>query len=114
MAETERLRLRPWAAELNDGGTLIGYLGLSIPHWLAEVLPAVEVGWRLHPDHWGRGRSPGTCGAPGRPGRRPAYFLITIVDVVVAPAGGATVVVVVVPPPAGTWGPLKMPRSANG
>jgi RimJ/RimL family protein N-acetyltransferase len=44
-----------WAAELSDESRLIGYIGLSIPHWLPEVLPAVEVGWRLHPAYWGRG-----------------------------------------------------------
>jgi RimJ/RimL family protein N-acetyltransferase len=44
-----------WAAELNTDRCLIGYIGLAVPTWLPEVLPAVEVGWRLHPDHWGRG-----------------------------------------------------------
>lgn len=44
-----------WAAELRATGELIGYVGLSVPTFLPEVLPAVEVGWRLHPDHWGRG-----------------------------------------------------------
>ena len=44
-----------WAAELLGAGDLIGYLGLAVPVWLPEVLPAVEVGWRLHPTCWGRG-----------------------------------------------------------
>ena len=44
-----------WAAELKGGQRLIGYIGLAIPTWLPQVLPAVEVGWRLHPDRWGRG-----------------------------------------------------------
>lgn len=44
-----------WATELKEDGRLIGYVGLSTPRWLPEVMPAVEVGWRLHPDHWGRG-----------------------------------------------------------
>lgn len=44
-----------WAAELKADGQLLGYMGLSVPRWLPEVLPAVEVGWRLRPDHWGRG-----------------------------------------------------------
>jgi RimJ/RimL family protein N-acetyltransferase len=42
-----------WAARRND--VVIGYLGLSVPTFLPEILPAVEVGWRLDPDHWGRG-----------------------------------------------------------
>ena len=44
-----------WAAELKDDARLVGYIGLAVPTWLPEVLPAVEVGWRLHPDEWGRG-----------------------------------------------------------
>ena len=44
-----------WAAELKDGGPLIGYIGLAIPTWLPHVMPAVEVGWRLDPHYWGRG-----------------------------------------------------------
>ena len=44
-----------WAVELKADGRLAGYTGLAIPTWLPQVLPAVEVGWRLHPDHWGRG-----------------------------------------------------------
>jgi RimJ/RimL family protein N-acetyltransferase len=45
----------PWAAVPKASGDVVGYIGLSVPHFLPEVLPAVEVGWRLHPDWWGRG-----------------------------------------------------------
>jgi RimJ/RimL family protein N-acetyltransferase len=34
---------------------VIGYVGLSVPTFLPEILPAVEVGWRLDPGAWGRG-----------------------------------------------------------
>ncbi|MDQ6948173.1 MAG: GNAT family N-acetyltransferase [Actinomycetota bacterium] len=44
-----------WAAELTAVHSLIGFVGLAVPTWLPEVMPAVEVGWRLHPDHWGQG-----------------------------------------------------------
>ena len=44
-----------WAVEVKDGHALAGYAGLAVPSWLPEVMPAVEVGWRLHPHHWGRG-----------------------------------------------------------
>lgn len=44
-----------WAAEIKADGRLIGYIGLSTPSWLPQVLPAVEVGWRLHPQFWGKG-----------------------------------------------------------
>lgn len=38
-----------------DTGTLIGWAGLSVPEFLPELLPAVEVGWRLGSAHRGRG-----------------------------------------------------------
>ena len=41
--------------ELRDSGRLIGYVGLSEPHFLPEVMPTVEIGWRLDPMAWGRG-----------------------------------------------------------
>jgi len=34
---------------------VLGFVGLSVPYFLPEVLPATELGWRLHPDGWGRG-----------------------------------------------------------
>jgi RimJ/RimL family protein N-acetyltransferase len=36
-------------------GELIGWAGLAVPHFLPEVLPAVEVGWRLTTSRWGKG-----------------------------------------------------------
>jgi RimJ/RimL family protein N-acetyltransferase len=36
-------------------GTMIGWAGLAVPHFLPEVLPAVEVGWRLASAHRGKG-----------------------------------------------------------
>jgi RimJ/RimL family protein N-acetyltransferase len=44
-----------WAVELKGDNRLAGYIGLAIPEWLPQVLPAVEVGWRLHPSAWGQG-----------------------------------------------------------
>ena len=43
------------AAELRHGGTLIGFIGLSIPAFQAHFTPCVEVGWRLDADYWGQG-----------------------------------------------------------
>jgi RimJ/RimL family protein N-acetyltransferase len=36
-------------------GQLLGYVGLSVPHFLPEIMPAVEIGWRLDPRVWGQG-----------------------------------------------------------
>jgi RimJ/RimL family protein N-acetyltransferase len=44
-----------WFALLPETGRLIGYVGLSVPMFLPEILPAVEVGWRFDPSCWGRG-----------------------------------------------------------
>jgi RimJ/RimL family protein N-acetyltransferase len=38
-----------------ESGALIGWAGLAVPHFLPEVLPAVEVGWRLSGPFRGRG-----------------------------------------------------------
>jgi RimJ/RimL family protein N-acetyltransferase len=45
-----------WAVEeLSAPGVLLGFCGLTVPMFLPAVLPAVEVGWRLVFDAWGRG-----------------------------------------------------------
>ena len=44
-----------WAAVERASDALMGFIGLSVPEHLPEILPAVEVGWRLHPRFWGRG-----------------------------------------------------------
>ncbi len=38
-----------------ESGDLIGWAGLAVPHFLPEILPAVEVGWRLSGPYRGRG-----------------------------------------------------------
>ena len=55
IAEWEANGFGCWIARERKTGRTIGYLGLSIPTFLPEVLPAVEVGWRLDPEFWGRG-----------------------------------------------------------
>jgi len=41
-----------WAVEI-DGGPMIGRVGLHRPE--SPDWPGLEVGWALHPDHWGHG-----------------------------------------------------------
>jgi RimJ/RimL family protein N-acetyltransferase len=38
-----------------DTGDYIGWVTLAEPAFLPEVLPAVEIGWRLARRHWGHG-----------------------------------------------------------
>ncbi|MEU4829461.1 GNAT family N-acetyltransferase [Streptosporangium sp. NPDC023615] len=44
-----------FAVELRETGELAGWTGLTVPAYLPEVLPAVEIGWRLGRRFWGRG-----------------------------------------------------------
>ena len=44
-----------WVVEERETTRIIGYAGLSVPTFLPEVLPTLEVGWRFDPDVWGRG-----------------------------------------------------------
>ena len=44
-----------YAVEVKDGGVFAGFVGLAVPSFLPDVLPAVEVGWRLAREHWGKG-----------------------------------------------------------
>lgn len=38
-----------------ESGVMIGWAGLAVPHFLPDILPAVEVGWRFAPAGRGRG-----------------------------------------------------------
>ena len=42
-----------WAVEAD--GRFVGFTGLSVPTFAAPFLPAVEVGWRLAAEAWGKG-----------------------------------------------------------
>jgi RimJ/RimL family protein N-acetyltransferase len=44
-----------FAAELSETREFIGFIGLNIPSLEAPFMPAVEIGWRLAYDYWGRG-----------------------------------------------------------
>ena len=43
------------AVVMRDSGTLAGWAGLGVPNFLPELLPAVEIGWRLAERFWGQG-----------------------------------------------------------
>jgi RimJ/RimL family protein N-acetyltransferase len=44
-----------WAAELKETKELMGFIGLNYTDWEAHFTPAVEVGWRLGSQYWGKG-----------------------------------------------------------
>jgi RimJ/RimL family protein N-acetyltransferase len=45
-----------WAVVPRESdGRAVGFAGLAIPSFLPQILPAVEVGWRLASAAWGRG-----------------------------------------------------------
>lgn len=44
-----------FAVELLENQRLIGFTGLAVPDFLPEVMPTIEIGWRLARDAWGHG-----------------------------------------------------------
>lgn len=44
-----------FAVEVRATGQLAGFTGLTVPLFLPEILPSVEIGWRLGRPFWGRG-----------------------------------------------------------
>ena len=44
-----------WAVELKHTRELIGFVGLNFIDFEASFTPAVEIGWRLGSQYWGRG-----------------------------------------------------------
>lgn len=47
-----------WAVEVVRGAPFIGFIGLQPIPFEAHFTPAIEVGWRLAREHWGRGYAP--------------------------------------------------------
>ena len=41
--------------EVVGGAAFVGMVGLGVPRFEAHFTPAVEIGWRLAANHWGRG-----------------------------------------------------------
>src|ERR1700722_8259567 len=44
-----------WAVEVAGGAPFIGMVGLHGMSPALPIAPGIEVGWRLHPDHWAHG-----------------------------------------------------------
>jgi RimJ/RimL family protein N-acetyltransferase len=44
-----------WCVTRPDEDVCVGFVGLAVPDFLPEVMPAVEIGWRLARAEWGRG-----------------------------------------------------------
>ena len=44
-----------WAVDLKSTGEFIGFIGLNYTDWEAHFTPAVEIGWRLGSQYWGKG-----------------------------------------------------------
>lgn len=44
-----------WAVELKKTGELLGFIGLNYTDWKSHFTPAVEIGWRLGSQYWGKG-----------------------------------------------------------
>jgi RimJ/RimL family protein N-acetyltransferase len=44
-----------YAVEVVETGAFAGFIGLNVPSFDAPFMPAVEIGWRLAYEQWGRG-----------------------------------------------------------
>lgn len=44
-----------WVVEHELSGDFVGFTGLFVPSFEAPFTPAVEIGWRLAAEHWGKG-----------------------------------------------------------
>jgi RimJ/RimL family protein N-acetyltransferase len=44
-----------WCVARPADDVCIGFVGLHVPDFLPEIMPAVEIGWRLARDAWGHG-----------------------------------------------------------
>jgi RimJ/RimL family protein N-acetyltransferase len=44
-----------WCVVRPDDDVCVGFAGLHVPDFLPEILPAVEIGWRLAREAWGQG-----------------------------------------------------------
>jgi len=47
-----------WAVEVPGVAEFIGFIGLAHVSFVAPFTPAVEIGWRLAYEHWGKGYAP--------------------------------------------------------
>lgn len=44
-----------WCVTRPEEDVCLGFVGLHVPDFLPEILPAVEIGWRLARPEWGQG-----------------------------------------------------------
>ncbi len=66
-----------WVAVERESDCIIGYVGLCVPTFLPEILPAVEVGWRFEPASWGKGYA----GEGARAALREAFTTLELAEV---------------------------------
>lgn len=51
----EQNRYGIYAIELRDSSSFLGFTGFADPSFLPDLLPSVEIGWRLGKPFWGNG-----------------------------------------------------------
>ena len=44
-----------FATETLNEKELIGFIGLNLQTFQSDFTPCIDLGWRLHPEHWGKG-----------------------------------------------------------
>lgn len=54
-AHFEKCGFGLWAVEIPGVTEFAGFVGISVPNFVAHFTPCVEIGWRLAAEHWGKG-----------------------------------------------------------
>lgn len=54
-SDIQRLGYGFWAAEIPGEASFIGFVGIVAANSDMPFAPAIEIGWRLAKEHWGRG-----------------------------------------------------------
>ena len=73
LAEMAREGWGLWAVEVAGAAAFVGMVGLHRVSPALPCAPAVEVGWRLHPEHWGHGYATEAAASALAYGSRPDW-----------------------------------------
>src|SRR5260370_21795711 len=71
-----------FAVQLRHDGTFIGFIGLSVPRFVAHFTPCVEIGWRLAAAYLGQGLATGLATEGARAAVRSGFQTLALHEIV--------------------------------